>query len=135
MVIVLDEYGGVAGLVTLEDIIEEIVGDIIDEHDKEPSEMLRLGERSLKVRGRVPLDEVNDELNIHLPEDRDYGSIGGFVFTDLGYVPKPEDYVLWPKDRVRVKVLEASSRRVEWVQVDILTEEEFAAAEAELETE
>jgi CBS domain containing-hemolysin-like protein len=135
MVIVLDEYGGVSGLVTLEDIIEEIVGDIIDEHDKELSEIVPVSDQCLKVRGRVSLDEVNDVLDVRLPEDQDYDTIGGFVFTKLGYVPQPDDYVLWPKDRVRVTVLDATSRRVEWVQVEILSEEEFTLAENQSDSE
>ena len=87
--IVLDEYGGTAGLVTIEDIIEEIVGEIHDEY--EPSEetphIRRLNDRAVEVDARVYIDDLNDELDLDLPEDKDYDTVGGFVFATLGHIP------------------------------------------------
>lgn len=87
--VVLDEYGGTAGIVTIEDILEELVGEITDEYEKTPSESLKkIDETTFEVDARMYIDDVNEELEIELPEDEDYDTIGGFVFSHLGYIPK-----------------------------------------------
>ncbi len=90
MAVVIDEYGGTAGLVTIEDVLEEIVGEIRDEHDDaeadEPA-MARIGETLVEVDGRYNLDDLNDELGIELPEDEEYDTVAGFVLANLGHVP------------------------------------------------
>jgi len=88
MAIVVDEYGGTAGLITVEDIVEEIVGEIHDEY--EPNEevpAIRLSERTAEVDARVPIDELDDELGVPVPDDADYDTVGGFVFSRLGHIP------------------------------------------------
>jgi len=93
MVIVLDEFGGTAGLVTLEDLIEEIVGEIQDEHEaNEPQDFREIAGGSVQVWGGVNLRDVNEHLAIELPED-DFDTIGGFVFGQLNRVPAPGDQV------------------------------------------
>ena len=90
MAVVIDEYGGTAGLVTIEDVLEEIVGEIRDEHDDaEPEEpaMTRINDTLVEVDGRYNLDDLNDELGIELPEDEEYDTIAGFVLANLGHVP------------------------------------------------
>ena len=84
--IVVDEYGGTAGLVTLEDLIEELVGEIVDEFDVEEAQVERLPDGDYRVNARMPIDEVNDLLDAELPEG-DWDSIGGLVFNALGHVP------------------------------------------------
>jgi len=87
--VVLDEYGGTAGIVTIEDILEEVVGEITDEYEKTPTEPFKqIDELTFEVDARMYIDEANDELDIELPEDEDYDTIGGFVFSHLGYIPK-----------------------------------------------
>jgi putative hemolysin len=87
--VVLDEYGGTAGIVTIEDILEEVVGEITDEYEKTPTEPFKqIDELTFEVDARMYLDEVNDQLDIKLPEEEDYDTIGGFVFSHLGYIPK-----------------------------------------------
>jgi putative hemolysin len=87
--VVLDEYGGTAGIVTIEDILEEVVGEITDEYEKTPAESFRkIDELTFEVDARMYIDEANDDLDIKLPEDEDYDTIGGFVFSHLGYIPK-----------------------------------------------
>ncbi len=86
MAIVIDEYGGTAGLVTLEDLIEEIVGEISDEYDVEPPSLERLADGSLRVPGQTPIDEVSAELGMDLP-DTEWDTVGGLVFNLLGHVP------------------------------------------------
>ncbi len=87
--VVLDEYGGTAGIVTIEDILEEVVGEITDEYEKTPSESFKqIDEMTFELDARMYIDEVNEELEIELPENEDYDTIGGFVFSYLGYIPK-----------------------------------------------
>src|SRR5690606_24037049 len=86
MAIVVDEYGGTAGLVTLEDIIEELVGEIVDEFDVDDPIVEPLPGGGIRVHGRTPLDQVNDLLGARLPEG-DWDTIGGLVYDRLGHVP------------------------------------------------
>lgn len=117
MAIVLDEYGGVSGLVSLEDVLEEIVGEIVDEYDADLVEGIHeVGQGVAEALGRVHVDELNDRLGIHLPEDRDFDTIGGLVFSELGHVPAPGEQVEY--DGVRITVLEATTRRVERVRIE-----------------
>jgi len=86
MAIVVDEYGGTSGLVTMEDLLEEIVGEITDEYDEDEPQVERLGEGTLRVPGRTPIDEVNELLDVELPQD-EWDTVGGLVFNTLGHVP------------------------------------------------
>lgn len=90
LTIVVDEYGGTAGLVTIEDLLEEIVGEIQDEYDVEPPMVETVSEREVRVDARVPLDDVNDLLGVQW-ESEDSDTIGGFVAEELGRVPNPGD--------------------------------------------
>ena len=90
--IVLDEYGGTLGLVTIEDILEEIVGEILDEYDDEIDLIEYLGENGLIVNAKASIEEINKLLSINLPED-EYESIGGFVFNLLGRIPIAGDKI------------------------------------------
>jgi putative hemolysin len=92
MAIVVDEYGGTAGLVTLEDLLEEIVGEITDEYDVEEPRLERLPNDVLRVPGRTPIDEINEELDVHLPDD-EWDTVGGLVFFTLGHVPEEGECV------------------------------------------
>jgi Mg2+/Co2+ transporter CorC len=86
MAIAVDEYGGTAGLVTLEDIIEELVGEIVDEFDVDDPIVEPLPGGGIRVHGRTPLDQVNDILGARLPEG-DWDTIGGLVYDRVGHVP------------------------------------------------
>jgi len=86
--VVLDEYGGTAGIVTIEDIFEELVGDIADEHEKTPIETIRrVDEATVEVDARIYIDDLNSKLHVSLPEDDDYDTLGGFIFSHLGSIP------------------------------------------------
>ncbi len=89
--IVVDEYGGVAGLATLEDLLEALVGAIDDEHDKPTPEdpVVALDETRYEVDAAVEIEQLNERLNLHLPTDADFSSIGGFAFHELGRLPDP----------------------------------------------
>ena len=102
MALVLDEYGGVSGVVTLEDVLEEIVGEIVDEYDEDVAEPIRaLGEGACEAIGRVHIDEINEQLGLELPEDADYDTIGGFVFSELGHIPVVGEQLLWQTSALR----------------------------------
>jgi CBS domain containing-hemolysin-like protein len=115
--IVIDEYSGVAGLVTLEDILEEIVGEITDEYDPEAREGIRpVGPDTIDVDARVHIDDLNERFEFDLPEDRDYETVGGFVLNRLGRVPKSRDHFTWRQ--LRVTVLEADDRRIHRLRIE-----------------
>jgi putative hemolysin len=86
MAVVIDEHGGTAGLVTMEDLLEEIVGEITDEYDLDEPSIERLPDGSLRVPGRTPIDEVNELLDAELPQE-EWDTVGGLVFDALGHVP------------------------------------------------
>jgi CBS domain containing-hemolysin-like protein len=89
MAIVIDEYGGMAGVLTLEDLLEEIVGDIQDEHDDEEPSIVSLPNGHLVVDASVPITELNRHTGFELPDDGDYTSLGGFIVEMMGRVPEP----------------------------------------------
>jgi putative hemolysin len=92
MAVLVDEYGGIAGLVTLEDCIEELVGEIFDEYDVEDREVERLPDGELRVDGGLSIDELNELLGAELPDD-DWDTVGGFVLGTLGHVPEEGENV------------------------------------------
>ncbi|QDU57985.1 transporter associated domain-containing protein [Aeoliella mucimassa] len=118
--IVLDEYGGVAGLVTIEDVLEEIVGEIVDEYDEDVEEVIeQKAEDIFEAAGRAHVDEINSAMSIELPEDGDFDTIGGFVFTEFGRVPSVGESLLWD-EVLKITVLEATRRRIDRVRLERL---------------
>ena len=93
MAIVVDEYGGTAGLVTLEDVIEEIVGDIQDEYDQEAPLFRKLDDSTFMVDAKIDLHDLNEFLELDLPTEGEYESLGGFILTLTGYVPQEKEEV------------------------------------------
>jgi CBS domain containing-hemolysin-like protein len=114
--VVLDEYGGTAGIVTLEDILEELVGEIADEYEKTPAESVKkIDENTIEVDARTYVEDLNEEYALDLPEDEDYDTVGGFVLSRLGYVPKAgEDFDY--KD-LKVTIASAEPRRVKRIRI------------------
>ncbi len=88
MAIVVDEFGGTAGIITLEDIIEELVGDIQDEHDTDEDELRKVGDGRWQVNAHMPIQDFEDETGISIPDSGDYESIGGFVVATFGRIPR-----------------------------------------------
>jgi putative hemolysin len=112
MAIVVDEYGGVAGLVTIEDLVEEIVGEIRDEHDK--PEIVREGERSFVVSGGMDVDRLDELFGIR-PEGKESATIAGLVSELAGRIPRKGESV--EEDGLRFEVLESTDRKIERVRV------------------
>lgn len=109
--IVLDEYGGTAGLITLEDLVESIVGNIQDEYDHEEMEIRRMSETEYTVDGTASIDEVSDMVDVDLPEG-DYDTIAGLVTQQLGRLPKPGEHPQVKVAGVTITVLEVEDQRL-----------------------
>jgi CBS domain containing-hemolysin-like protein len=119
--IILDEYGGTAGLVTIEDILEEIVGEIQDEYEPQ-DESPHLGwvdEATAEVDARMHIDDFNDEMEASLSEDEDYDTIGGFVFATLGHIPEQGESFEW--EGLRFTVSEAERTKIKKLRVERLS--------------
>lgn len=116
MAIVRNEYGSVAGVVTIEDVLEEIVGEIIDESDKdELPQILLISGHHARVLGEARLDDINEQLGLSIPDPDDYESIGGFVISQLARLPKKGDALDF--NDIHIEVTEASKRRVAVVEI------------------
>ncbi len=121
MAIVIDEYGGTAGVVTIEDILEEIVGEIRDEYDQaEELDIQPGGNNEWIIAARANLGDVNDTLHVHFPLD-EADTLGGFIYTQLGKVPLPGDEVHY--ENVLLKVINVAGRRIGKVRVQVMAAE------------
>ena len=114
LAIVADEYGAISGLITLEDCLEELVGDIVDEYDEEDAEIVHLPDGSYLVDGRVAIDELDEVLETDLPDD-DWDTLGGLVFNTLGHVPVEGDHIVTHGWRFTVREMEG--RRIKRVEI------------------
>ena len=117
LAVVVDEYGGTAGIVTIEDLIEEIVGDIRDEYDvNEEAEFVKLGENEYIVDGGMNLDDLNVMMDIDLPSD-EADSVGGYIYSKLGRVPDIGEIIEEPEHRVRMRIEAVENRRIRKVHI------------------
>src|SRR6185436_8343477 len=110
--IVLDEYGGTAGLVTIEDLLEEIVGEIQDEYDTEEPMVVRLSDDEARVDGRASIDEMSElfDANIEFEDEEEYDTVGGLIYHRIGGIPSPGDRV--EVDGLTLTVESTDGRRV-----------------------
>ncbi len=125
MAIVVDEFGGTAGMVTLEDLVEEIFGDIEDEHDRNRNKLVarRIDDNTYEFSGRKEIEEINEEFHLDLPEDDDYQTIAGLILNKLEAIPNEGDKVEIDGNYV-LTVLRKTAARVELVRVEVLPQEE-----------
>jgi magnesium and cobalt transporter len=118
MAIVVDEYGGVAGMVTIEDVLEQIVGEIEDEHDVEEEDTIRKhSEMHYTIKALTPVEDFNEYFNTRL-SDEEFDTIGGLVVNQIGHLPKRGERVVI--DNMLFKVLRADNRRVHMLQLTLL---------------
>ena len=119
LAIVVDEYGGTAGLVTLEDILEELVGEIEDEYDEEEESIKKLDDRTYVFEGITDIEDVAETLNIEFPEG-DWDTLAGFVISKLGFLPTKDDKNLTVEyNNITFTVLELDERRIEKIKAEI----------------
>ena len=125
--IIIDEYGGTAGLITMEDILEELVGDIYDEYDKEEKEYEKIDENTYILSGSLPIYDVNKLLNAGIPEG-DYDTISGFLQEELKRIPEDEEKPVVETEKVTYKIEEYEDKRILKVKAcknnNVKTEEE-----------
>jgi putative hemolysin len=125
LAVVLDEYGGTAGIVTIEDILEELVGEIVDEYEETPPEPIKkLNETTIEADARTYIDDLNDQFELNLPEDEDYDTLGGFVFSHLGSIPKTGE--TFEYEDVKFTITAAEARRIKLVRIQKQPPEEKA---------
>jgi len=117
MALVVDEFGGTSGIVTMEDILEEIVGDIQDEHDKISLTDKKISDNEFKFSGRLEIDDLNEKYNFNLPVSDDYETIAGLILSHCGSIPKVNDVIT--VDKFKFVILSATTTKIELVQLKI----------------
>lgn len=125
MSIVVDEYGGTSGLVTMEDLLEEIVGNIYDEFDpQEEKDIEKVGDNLWRVAGSCELERVAEATGVQFPEDEESDTLGGLVFAQLSFIPEDGSQFTVDACGLHIEVQSFNERRVEWALVSRLPEEE-----------
>jgi putative hemolysin len=115
LAIVVDEYGGTAGIVTIEDLLEEIVGEIEDEYDEEEELYTTLSDSTWIADGRLSILDAEEQLGIHLPDEGEFDTIGGFIFHRAGSIPSKGFKI--QLDDLELEVVKSNDRRVEKVKI------------------
>ena len=119
MAIVIDEYGSSAGIITMEDLIEEIVGNIYDEFDsEEEEEIVKLSDDKWSVSGDTLIEDLNKETNLNIPESEDYDTIGGLVMSTLSTIPEDGKEFDLSVDGVKIHVLKIEDKRIQRVIIE-----------------
>ena len=114
--IIVDEYGGTAGLITMEDILEEIVGDIYDEYDEIEEEYQKIDDKTYMIAGSMPIYDVNKLLDSHIPEG-DYDTLSGYLQEELGRIPDEEEMPVIETEELTFKIEEYEDKRIMKVKV------------------
>lgn len=134
MAILIDEYGGFSGIVTMEDLLEEIVGDIEDEYDHDEPDIKVIDKKSYMVKGAISIKELNSNLETSFDEDsEDFDTLGGMLIHLLGYIPEDGDQKLIEYEDIEFHIDEIRDKRIQLVRV-VLREEEFDTSKDGTET-
>ena len=116
--IIVDEYGGTSGLITMEDLLEEIVGNIYDEYDPQvQQDIIPIDVNKWRVAGSVDIETFAEALDIQLPDDEEYSTLGGLVLSRLNAIPKEGTQPEVDCFGLHIKVVKVAERRIEWVEV------------------
>ena len=125
LAVVLDEYGGTAGVVTVEDIVEELFGEITDEYEGPQEEPIKkIDEHTFEIDARNHVDEMNEELDLNLPEDDTYETVGGFAFAQLGYIPTSGDSFI--HENMLFTIIDAEPRKINRLRIVVTPNEDKA---------
>lgn len=121
---VIDEFGGTAGVITMEDLFEEIIGDIEDEHDHLQLVQRQVSEHEWELSGRLEISKLNEELDLSLPESEEYLTLAGLVLHQLQTFPQEGDTIALDETHIRMTVLKSSATKIELIKLTKLTDEE-----------
>ena len=119
MAILIDEYGGFCGIVTMEDLIEEILGNIEDEYDKENNNIIKINENTFLVDCSIELNEFNKAFNLNLKEG-EYNTLNGYIISFIGDIPKANDNIELKVDNINIEVVKVSNKKLEKVRVSYI---------------
>ena len=122
MAIVLDEFGGTSGMVTLEDLVEEIFGEIEDEHDRNRLTARQIGENSYEFSGRMEIEEINERFHLDIPESDDYQTLAGYLLNENEAIPNVGEVFDLPPYRFTIE--HKTAARIELIRVDVIGEDE-----------
>lgn len=117
MVLVVDEYGGTSGIVCMEDIIEELVGEIEDEYDLADTDFQKRPDGSYLIDARMPVADLNEELELNIPESDEYDSLGGYILMTLGHIPAPKESI--DTGEAHLTVLSANQRQIKSIRLEL----------------
>ena len=135
LAVLVDEFGGVAGIITMEDLIEEIVGDIRDEYDDDDAQpLVRVTETEAVLMGSLPLSDLNRAFDLDLVS-QEADTIAGYIIERLGYIPKPGDTPTVENERFSLKVLRSNNTRIEAVQINLKPQEGHGARDGSPEAD
>lgn len=119
MALLIDEYGGFCGIVTMEDLIEEIMGDIEDEYDLEENDIIKLDDNTFIVDCSIPLDDFNEKFNLNLKEG-EYETLNGYIISKLGEIPQNDENVEIKEDMISIKVIKTNNKKIENVKISFV---------------
>lgn len=117
MVVVIDEYGQTSGLIAMEDILEEIVGNILDEYDEEENNITKIKDNVYNVSGMTPLEELEERIGIHLDVDEDYDTLNGYIISKLDKIPQDDENYEFVSDGYNFKVLSVEDKMISLVRI------------------
>lgn len=117
LAVVVDEFGGTSGIISLEDIVEELFGDIEDEHDNKNIVAKELNENEYILSGRLEIEEINEKFDLNLPESDEYQTLGGLIINEFQRIPKPHEKIVI--DRFQFNIIKATSTKIELVKLKI----------------
>lgn len=117
LAVIVDEFGGTSGIIALEDLVEELLGDIEDEHDNKNTIAKKINENEYILSGRLEIEEINEKFNLNLPESDEYQTLGGLIINEFQRIPKPHENILI--DRFQFNIIKATSTKIELVKLKI----------------
>ena len=120
--VVVDEYGGTSGMITVEDVVEELFGEIEDEHDMQELVDVRINENEFKLSARLEIDYLNEEYNLNIPKEEAYETLGGFIINQTENIPQKDEEL--SVLNYKIKILDVSSSKIEEISLKVLDAEE-----------